>query len=45
MTVGIVGWSLGGGHGPFSPQFGLGADNILEVEIITANGKVLIVNE
>lgn len=35
-TVGIVGWSLGGGHGPFAPGAGLGVDNILEVELVNA---------
>jgi ribonuclease T2 len=28
-TVGVVGWSIGGGHGPFGPSTGLGVDNIL----------------
>ena len=31
ITVGIVGWSLGGGHGPFANSLGMGVDNILEV--------------
>lgn len=43
-TVGIIGWSLGGGHGPFSPSKGLGVDNINEVEIVDANGNLIIVN-
>ena len=43
-TVGIIGWSIGGGHGPFAPLFGLGADNILEVDIVIANGTELTVN-
>ena len=33
-TVGIVGWSIGGGHGPFTPSVGLGIDKILEVDIV-----------
>ncbi|KAJ5020077.1 hypothetical protein K4K57_003487 [Colletotrichum sp. SAR 10_99] len=33
-TVGIVGWHLGGGHGPFAPSMGLGVDNLLEVEVL-----------
>eukprot|EP00899_Mesostigma_viride_P003840 jgi/Mesvir1/13457/Mv16516-RA.1 len=37
-TVGVVGWSLGGGHGPMAPSRGLGVDNILEIELIAANG-------
>jgi ribonuclease T2 len=43
-TVGIVGWSLGGGHGPFAPGFGLGVDNIVEADVVTAEGKILTVN-
>lgn len=37
-TVGIIGWSIGGGHGPFAPSKGLGVDNILEIDIVLANG-------
>jgi ribonuclease T2 len=44
LTVGIVGWSLGGGHGPFSPAFGLGSDNILEAEIVLGDGSLVTVN-
>jgi ribonuclease T2 len=43
-TVGVVGWAIGGGHGPFSPSLGLGSDNILEADIITGDGKLLTVN-
>ena len=25
-TVGVIGWSIGGGHGPFCPSKGLGVD-------------------
>ena len=44
ITVGVVGWSLGGGHGPFSESLGLGADNILEAELVMADGRRLIAN-
>jgi hypothetical protein len=40
-TVGVVGWSLGSGHGPLAPKLGLGGDNILEVDIVTANGTLV----
>lgn len=33
-TVGMIGWHLGGGHGPFSPSMGLGVDNLLEIEVL-----------
>ena len=44
VTVGIVGWSIGGGHGPFAPSAGLGVDNILEAEIVLENGTAVTVN-
>lgn len=30
-TVAIGGYTLGGGHSPMSPTFGLAVDNLLEV--------------
>ncbi|KAJ4179985.1 hypothetical protein NW755_012025 [Fusarium falciforme] len=33
-TVGMVGFHLGGGHGPFAPSMGLGVDNLLEIEVL-----------
>ncbi|KAK1980398.1 LOW QUALITY PROTEIN: hypothetical protein LZ30DRAFT_761233 [Colletotrichum cereale] len=33
-TVGMVGFHLGGGHGPFAPSMGLGVDNVLEIEVL-----------
>ncbi|GMH81012.1 hypothetical protein TL16_g08791 [Triparma laevis f. inornata] len=44
VTVGILGWSIGGGHGPFGPSAGLGVDNIQEFEIVTADGNALTCN-
>ena len=43
-NVGIIGWSLGGGHGQLVPLHGLGADQILEVELIGADGSIIITN-
>jgi len=43
-SVGVVGWSLGGGHGPFAPSLGLGVDNLLAAELVDANGQLLMVN-
>lgn len=43
-TVGVVGWSLGGGHGPIVPSKGMGADNLLEVELVDAKGDLIIAN-
>ncbi|KAI1436360.1 hypothetical protein GGR50DRAFT_651932 [Xylaria sp. CBS 124048] len=42
-TVGIVGgYSQGGGHGPLMSRFGLGADQVLAWEVVTANGQHLV---
>ncbi|KAG5656754.1 hypothetical protein KAF25_010307 [Fusarium avenaceum] len=40
-TVGLAGFTLGGGHSPLSTSFGLGADNTLEFEVVTAAGRVV----
>ncbi|KAI1135146.1 FAD-binding domain-containing protein [Hypoxylon sp. FL0543] len=42
-TVGITGgYTQGGGHGPLASQYGLSADQVLEWEVVTASGEVLI---
>jgi hypothetical protein len=38
------GWALGGGHGPMSNSYGLGADNILEMEVVLPSGEIIITN-
>ena len=38
------GWVQGGGHGALGPLFGLGVDNVLQVDIITADGNLSTVN-
>ncbi|KAF2850217.1 FAD binding domain-containing protein [Plenodomus tracheiphilus IPT5] len=44
-SVGAVGgWATGGGHGPATRHYGMGADQILEVEAVTANGSIVIAN-
>lgn len=43
-TVGAVGYTLGGGWGYSGRLFGLGCDQLIEVEMITANGKLMIAN-
>lgn len=42
QTVGVVGWALGGGHGPHGRFHGFGADNLLEAEIVLANGTITV---
>ncbi|KAH8589398.1 hypothetical protein B0O99DRAFT_636793 [Bisporella sp. PMI_857] len=41
-TVGCIGgWAQGGGHGPASRDYGLGADQILEAQVVLASGRVV----
>jgi FAD/FMN-containing dehydrogenase len=44
MTVGVVGLVLGGGFGSWSKAFGLAGANLLEAEVVTADGDVKIAN-
>ena len=44
-TVALGGYTLGGGHSPFGRMFGMAVDNLLEVEMVTADAAVVIVNE
>ena len=43
-TVGVAGLILSGGFGSFSKNYGLAAASLLQAEIVTADGKVLIAN-
>jgi FAD/FMN-containing dehydrogenase len=40
-TVGVGGYLLGGGSGYLSRRFGLGVDNLLAAEVVTAEGQVI----
>ena len=44
-TTGIAGLTLGGGLGWLMAKYGLAADNVLAVELVTADGAVLDVTE
>ena len=44
-SVGVAGFILGGGFGPLSKRYGTGAASLLEVEIVTADGKLLVANQ
>jgi FAD/FMN-containing dehydrogenase len=44
-TTGIAGLTLGGGIGWLMPKHGLAVDNLLSVEIVTADGRVLRASE
>jgi hypothetical protein len=43
-SVGLIGWLTGGGHGPLSTRYGMGADNLLEATVVTPDGKVVLTN-
>ena len=43
-TVGVAGLIQSGGFGSFSKNYGTAAGSLLEAEIVTADGKVLIAN-
>lgn len=44
-AVGIGGYLTGGGHSALSATYGLAADNVLEIEVVTPQGQILTVNE
>ena len=43
-TVGVAGHVQSGGYGSFSKGFGTAAGNLLEAEVVTADGRVLVCN-
>ncbi|MBS0382954.1 MAG: FAD-binding oxidoreductase [Proteobacteria bacterium] len=44
MTVGVAGLVASGGFGSWSKRFGTAAGNVLEAEVVTADGKIRVVN-
>ena len=45
QSVGAAGgYALGGGHSTMSPAYGLAVDNILEVDIVLADGSLVTAN-
>jgi FAD/FMN-containing dehydrogenase len=40
-TVGVAGFTFGGGHGFLARKYGLAADNLLRADIVTADGEAL----
>ena len=44
LTVGVAGFVCGGGFGSLSKAFGTGASNLLEAEVVTADGRVRTVS-
>ena len=43
--MGAAGGYIGGGHSPISPIYGLAIDNMLEIDVVTADGNLLTANE
>jgi FAD/FMN-containing dehydrogenase len=39
--VGLVGWLLGGGHGPLTQSYGMGVDQLLQATLVTPTGEIL----
>jgi len=44
-TVGVGGYLTGGGHGALSSTYGLGADQVVEIEMVTPGGDIITANE
>ncbi|KAK4245562.1 hypothetical protein C7999DRAFT_34050 [Corynascus novoguineensis] len=45
LTVGSYGgWITGGGHSPLSSKFGLGVDQVLSLQVVTADGRYVTAN-
>lgn len=45
LNVGIGGWLSHAGHSPVSARYGMGADQVLEMEVVTADGVLRTVDE
>jgi hypothetical protein len=44
-SVGIAGFLSNGGHGELSAKYGYGADMVLQIELVTSDGRIIVANE
>lgn len=44
-VVGVSGYTLGGGIGWLHRSSGLGCDNLVSAEVVTAEGEVVVANK
>lgn len=44
-TVSVGGYLQFGGHSVLSAAYGMGADNVIEIEAVLANGEIVVANE
>lgn len=44
-SVGYVGWATYGGYGPFSPHWGLGADQIISATVVNPEGEIYVADQ
>ncbi|MBD2534807.1 FAD-binding oxidoreductase [Nostoc flagelliforme FACHB-838] len=43
-VVGMAGFTLGGGYSPLTGAYGLGVDNLLSAQVVTADGQLVTAN-
>ncbi|KAJ0267575.1 hypothetical protein Brms1b_013703 [Colletotrichum noveboracense] len=44
-TVGVGGFTPGGGHSLLGPRYGMAVDNVLQMEIVSPKGEIMTINE